>query len=455
MTAPETFYLVCIAGPDRGKRVRIAQELVRIGSTPDCNVLTDDPDITGPFVGASLNGERVELQALSTTMPYVDGHAVTSAALAPWQQVRLGRSLWEVHATVGASSVFDFVHRMGDHLSNAAGIEKPAEWKPTEMFAEAAKRHDDDEIEAYFTVGTTFTTPSLGEIDTRWPRPWAFVRVCVLSLALYYGFNFAWNTFQNENLIPGLIMIGSVAMPMSLVVFFFEVNVPRNVSLYQVIKLLLIGGLVSIVISLFLFDFSKGLSSWLGAASAGIVEETGKVLTLLLVVRKPRFRWTLNGLLLGATVGAGFAIFESAGYALRIGLNANSIDAMRSVIFERGFLTLFGGHVLWTGLAGAALWRVRDDQPFTRDMLFDMRFVRVLAVCMVMHMLWNSNFALPVVGVLGKYIALGAAAWLLVLGMIQSGLRQVRDAQGREAIRRTGSNPISAAIPAGPVLVAK
>lgn len=443
MTAPETFYLVCIAGPDRGKRARISSDLLRIGSTPDCSLLTDDPDVSGPFLGAMLVGDRVEVHALQATLPKVDGHAVNTAQLAAWQQVRIGRSLWEVHATVGASSVFDFVHRMGDHLSNAAGIEKPAEWKAREMFAEAAKRHEDDEIEAYFTVGTTFTTPSLGEIDTNWPKPWAFLRVCALSLALYYGFNFAWNEFQNVNLIPGLIMIGSVAVPLSLLIFFFEVNVPRNVSLYQVIRLLLTGGLVSIVISLFLFDFSAGLSNWLGAASAGIVEETGKVLTLLLVVRKPRFRWTLNGLLLGATVGTGFAVFESAGYALRAALSDGGILAMREVIFQRGVLSVLGGHVLWTGLAGAALWRVRDDQPFTREMLFDARFLRVLAVCMVMHMLWNSNLSFPVLGVYGKYLALGAAAWLLVLGMIQSGLRQIRDAQGREAIRRTGASAIA------------
>ncbi|MEQ1692547.1 MAG: PrsW family glutamic-type intramembrane protease, partial [Gemmatimonas sp.] len=380
---------------------------------------------------------------LTAKHPYVDGHAVPQATLRAWQQVRMGRSLWEVHATVGASSVFDFVHRMGDHLSNAAGIERPAEWNAREMFTEVAKKHDDEEIEAYFTVGTTFTTPSLGEIDTAWPRPWVFLRVAALSLALYWGFTFAWNTFQNVNLIPGLIMIGSVAVPLSLLIFFFEMNVPRNISLYQVIRLLLTGGLVSIIISLFLFDWTEGLSNWIGAASAGIVEETGKVLTLLLVVRKPRFRWTLNGLLLGATVGTGFAVFESAGYALRAALSDDGgITAMRDVIFQRGILSVFGGHVLWTGLAGAALWRVRDDQPFQREMLVDPRFLRVLAVCMVMHMLWNSNITLPLVGKVGTFVALGAAAWLLVLGMIQSGLRQVRDAQGREAIRRTGANAV-------------
>jgi len=445
LKAPESYFLACIAGPDRGKRVRIDTAAIHIGSTPECQLLTDDPDIVGPFARVELSGQRVIIESLSATRPLVDGHRVERAELLAWQQVRMGRSLWEVHATVGASSVFDFVHRVGDHLSNAAGIEKPAEWNAREMFTEAAKRHEDEEIEAYFTVGTTFTTPSLGEIDTTWPRPWVFLRVCALSLALYWGFSFAWSTFENVNLIPGLIMIGSVAVPLSLLIFFFEMNVPRNISLYQIIKLLLTGGLVSIVASLFLFDWTRGLSSWLGAASAGLVEETGKVLTLLLVVRKTRFRWTLNGLLLGATVGTGFAVFESAGYALRAALSDGGIQAMRDVIFQRGVLSVLGGHVLWTGLAGAALWRVRGDQPFQREMLWDPRFLRVLGLCMIMHMVWNSGITMPVFGAYGKFFALGAAAWLLVLGMIQSGLRQVRDEQGREAVRRTGATAIATA----------
>lgn len=430
--------LVCIAGPDLHKRILVGSAAVQLGTSADCAVLSDDPEVVGAFARIRLENNQVRIDALGTLPLYIDGHSSSTVLARARQQVRIGRSLWEVHIATQPVSVFDFVSRMGDHLSNAAGIEKPAEWNAGEMFADVTKKHDDSEIEANFTVGTALTTPQLGEIDSRWPKPWLFVRVCLLSLALYWGFLFAWDRFHNVNLIPGLIMIGSVAIPVSLLIFFFEVNVPRNISLYQVIRLLLTGGLVSIVISLFLFDWTEGLSNWLGAASAGIVEETGKVLTLLLVVREKRFRWTLNGLLLGATVGAGFAIFESAGYALRAALGPGGDVAMRDTILNRGVLTLLGGHVLWTGLTGAALWRVRDNRPFDRSMFGDPRFLRVLGVCMLLHMTWNADFALPIVGYYGKFMVLGAATWLLVLGMIQSGLKQVREAQAEEAIRRSG-----------------
>jgi RsiW-degrading membrane proteinase PrsW (M82 family) len=196
-----------------------------------------------------------------------------------------------------------------------------------------------------------------------------------------------------------------------------------------VIRLLFLGGLLSIVVSLFGFKITD-LDSWLGAASAGIVEETGKALALLIVINRPKFRWTLNGLLLGATVGTGFAVFESAGYALSELLDSQSALAMREVIIDRGFLSVLGGHVLWTGLVGASLWRVRGDRPFNRGMLFDPKFLRVFFMCVVMHMIWNQSLVdLPFYG---KYIALGAVAWLLIFGFIQNGLKQIRDAQAAE-----------------------
>ncbi len=421
-----TWFLTCIAGPDQGKRAALGAESLTVGRTAECNILSDDPDVPAQFAMLTLRTGRLYVHALSSSQqPFVDGHPVADAGMSPGQQIRFGRSLWLLQGPVGAGGVFDFVRGLGEHVSAAAGIEQPGEWNAREMFSDVAKRHSDEEVEAYFTVGTASTTPALTAIDAQWPHPWIFARVFAVTALLYAGFLYAWLQFDNSNLIPGLIMIGSTAVPLSLLIFFFEVNVTRNVSLYQVIKLLLIGGLVGIVVSLIGFQLT-GLESWLGAAAAGIIEEIGKATALLLVVRRLRFRWTLNGLLLGATIGTGFAIFESAGYALNAGLGAGGGDAMRSLIIERGLLSMLGGHVLWTGLVGAALWRVRGNQPFRWDMVTDPRFVRVLLICVAMHMIWDAPWYPPLDL---KYLLLGAVAWLLVLGFIQAGLKQVREAQ--------------------------
>ena len=421
---PEAF-LLCLSGPDQGKRLALTTSPLLVGRSLDSNLMSDDADLPDRFATVQLDGGRLRVSAHTTILPFIDGHPQADASMVPGQQLRMGRSVWQFQlAGAGGEGVRGFVNRLGDQISHAAGVEKPEEWNPHEMFAEVTKRRTDEEIEAYLTVGTAGTTPTLGQIDAHWPKPWVFGRVFLAAVAVYAIFVFGWKQFENENLLPGLMMIGSFAIPFSLLVLFFEMNVPRNISMYQVTKLLLLGGIVSIVISLFGFRLT-GLDSWLGAAAAGIIEETGKGLTLLLVVRRPRYRWTLNGLLLGATVGTGFAVFESAGYAFRTALESGA-GAMRNNIMERGVLSILGGHVLWTGLVGAALWRVKGDQPFRTEMLTDPRFLRVVAFSMGMHMIWNAPWD-PALYL--KYIALGAVAWLLVLGFIQTGLKEVRQAQ--------------------------
>jgi len=421
------YFLTCIAGPDHGKRLALAPTELVLGRAATSNLRSDDPEVTDRFASFQLEGSRLRVRGLSDPLPYVDGHPTADALLSPGQQVRLGRSLWMVAMPGSGQSVFGLVSKLGDEISSIAGLEKPSEWHPAEMFSQVIRRHKDEEVEAYFTVGTHDTTPALLAIDTNWPKPWMFVRVLAMSLLLYLGFLWIFDQFNNIRLVPGLIMTGSVAVPFALLLFFFEANAPRNISLYQVIKLVLLGGLVSIVISLFLFKLT-GLTGWLGAAGAGIVEESGKALTLLIVISRPRYRWTLNGLLLGAAVGTGFAVFESAGYALDFGVS-QGVQAMKDTILTRGVLTVFGGHTIWTGLAGAALWRARGTRPFRPQLFLDPMFLRVFIFCIGIHMLWNAPFQLPAYG---KYILLGIIAWFLVLEFIQAGLKQIKTAQVEE-----------------------
>lgn len=436
--APQWF-LNCIAGPDRGKRLAVSgPEILSIGKAPDSNLLSDDPEVGERFATLQLQGAALHMRGLGNTLPYIDGHSRMEALLVPGQQVRLGNSLWQVVGPGSGEGMMSLVSRLGDRVNLIAGLEKPSDFRPAEMFSEVVKRHPDEEVEAYFTVGTATTTPHLLSIDANWPRPWMFLRVLLMSVILYVGFIWIYDQFENIRLLPGLIMMGSAAVPFALLIFFFEANVPRNISLYQVIKLVLLGGLMSIIISLFFFRWT-GLSSLLGAAAAGIVEETGKALALLLVVTKSRYRWTLNGLLLGAAVGTGFAVFESAGYALDFGLQDNSIQTVKDIILRRGLLSIVGGHTLWTGLVGAALWRVRGNRKFTPSMFFDARFLRVFAICVGVHMIWNYSAIHPPMYL--KNILLGVLVWFLVVEMVNAGLKEIKVAQIEEA---TGQHPAAA-----------
>jgi RsiW-degrading membrane proteinase PrsW (M82 family) len=427
--------LVCISGPDKGKRLVLTDSATTLGRSSDCHLLSDDGDVTEHHLTLSWTAGAVTYRTISGSTVFLDGRPTRDGQIEPGQQLRVGRSYWQLASAPATNPAADFIERLTEQITSAAGLEKIERFNVSETFSEVFRTHHTDEIEDYLIVGTRTTTPSPAAVEANWPRPWLFFRAFILTAVAYSLFIFGWNQFRNLNLIPGLIMIGSLAGPFTLLIFFFEINVARNVSLYQVLRLMLIGGGLSLIVSLFGFQMTN-ISRTLGPPAAGIIEEVGKAAALLLVVNQLKYRWTLNGLLFGAAVGAGFAVFESAGYAFRLGvLAANSSAVLFDVIQTRGILSVLGGHVLWSALVGAALWRVRGEQRLQLSMLADPGFLRVFGLAVAAHMIWDMSFELPLYL---KYIALGFVAWVALLSMIQGGLRQIKNEQLKLAATHSG-----------------
>ena len=415
-------HLVCVSGPDQGKRIAIGAEQTIIGRAPDCDFRSGDPAVTERHAGLRLLNGGLRYWALDGSQIWLDGIEQGFGTLAPSQQLRIGSSSWRLESRLPGTEGGGLFETVGRHVRTITETEELEGFNVQEFFSDVSKRRTDEDIEEFFIVGTRLTTPQLRDVDANWPKPWLFFKTLTLTLLIYFGFVFAFNTFHNPNLVPGLIMMGSVAVPVSVVFFFYEMNVLRNVSVYQVFKALLAGGLLSLVTSLYGFQVLN--LDWLGASSAGIIEETGKLLALIILYRETKSRWILNGLLLGGAVGAGFAAFESAGYALRL-LIVGGPEAMFEVIWVRGLLSP-GAHVAWTALVGAALWRVRGDRPLSWEMLQDMRFLRVFGMVIGLHMLWNAPIPVPL---FAAQLALMVIAWMAILGFVQAGLKQVRTEQ--------------------------
>ena len=421
-------FFSCFSGPDRGKRLTLADGRFVLGRAATANLMSEDPDVAAEHAIVVVERGQIAIESMGQHPVFVDGHRRDlSTFVMPGQQVRLGRSVWQFgdpgHTATG-DGFAGFVDRLGARVSSAAGLEKIQGFDIGAMFSEVMKRRTDEEKEEYFAVGTRTTTPEITHVETDWPKPWAFARAFGTAVVAYGLLVYGLKAFENPLFLPGVIVLGSVAIPLAVLILFFEVNVLRNISLYQVIKMVLFGGIISILVSLFGFQLTK-LSNWLGAMSAGVVEEGGKALTLLLFVRNRRFRWTLNGLLIGAAVGTGFSIFETMGYVFRT-LLGNGLDAMTDSITSRGWLAILADHSLWTALVGGALWRVRGDRPFEMSMLQDQRFLRVLVMAMALHLVNNAPINPPLYL---KYVLIGFVAWAALLSFMQDGLRQVRQEQ--------------------------
>ena len=160
---------------------------------------------------------------------------------------------------------------------------------------------------------------------------------------------------------------------------------------------------------------------------------------------------------IGASVGAGFAAFESAGYALQpvLAYFQNSgyyaaygrhldmsimLDAINQSVFIRGFLAP-GGHVTWAAISGAGMViAAKALRRLDTTVLTDMHFIRLFAIPVVLHATWDSPLANIGLRILLVPLTLTAIVWIVVLILINMGLSEVERAE-RAYIKRHMSLP--------------
>lgn len=311
-----------------------------------------------------------------------------------------------------------------DSLAEKLRIKKIAQFSLKDFFSEVLGRHEPDAAERLLSVGTPDNTPKVEASMSAMPHPWIFFRILCGAIITYLILLLAWKASHNVNLLAGLLIIGSFAVPFSVMMLFFELNSTKNISMLKVVQLAVAGGAVSLLMSAFFIEAAPFLGNF-GAPAAAIVEEIGKLAALLVAmqtVKFDRYRHRLNGLLAGAALGAGFTVFEAAGYALRSGLLVNA-EAMLDNGLRLGVLSLFS-HIPWTAIAASAFWICRPRHRNTWDTLRSALFLKLFAIPVVLHFIWNLPFHGPL---MIKNLALGLVAWAVIIGLVQYGLEELQE----------------------------
>src|SRR5580704_14133181 len=437
----------CVSGPDTGKAYMISMAEVSLGRVS--GIGQNDPQVAENHVVLSWQKNVLHFRTFGGSKLRVAGADVTQGTLSNGQQFQLGASTWQVGtAPVELTSLLG---TLGTRLAKLTSTDKLVGFSLTAMFSEVFKGRKPGEVEDYLIVGTPKTTPHIDDVLTGWPKPWFFMRVLIFMAIVYFIFYEMFDISENARIVPGLIFMGSLVVPLATIFLFWELNTPRNISFHMLLTLVCLGGVISLAVSLIAFDVAH--LEWLGAASAGICEEIGKLLTVVLVVRNTKYKYILNGLVFGAAIGGGFGAFETAGYSFSDGFfdsflnflrqnpyheEGNDLvrhalnygyDGMITLIHRRSYWAPFM-HVAWSAIAAGALWRVKGANPIRIGMFFDPRFLRTFFVPVVLHMFWNSPL-LRFDGALGliKPILVGGIGWYVVLGLVQEGMRQIRDEQ--------------------------
>jgi RsiW-degrading membrane proteinase PrsW (M82 family) len=194
-------------------------------------------------------------------------------------------------------------------------------------------------------------------------------------------------------LVPNLILLGSFLVPVCTVLFVLGRPREVHLSVEALIVGFLAGGTAGVVLTgtteVYVLPDHFGTN-----ALIGLIEESGKALILIAVAVLVKVRVPRDGMVLGATVGAGYSAFESAGYALgaliqytdRPVLNVLQTEA------ERASLAPFG-HIAWTAILGGAIFA---SAWTTGRFRVDRRVVWTFLGVAALHGCWDASYGLAI-----------------------------------------------------------
>lgn len=314
-----------------------------------------------------------------------------------------------------------------DNLDKLTGAKTQEYVTIKDLFKDSFKKHDEEAMEELFVCGGKTTTPNIEDINPKNASAWIYLKVLFFFIIAFIPMYVGYINYNNMNFLPGLIFLGAFAVPTAVLIFFFEINLFKSISFYKVIKYFITGGCFSLILAILyfsLFEFSGDLT-YSSAIFVGLIEEAAKaVLVAYFLFKEKRANYILDGLLIGAAVGAGFAAFETAGYILRYGLSSG-VDSMLEVLKLRALLAP-GGHVAWAAIEGAALMYVKGFEKLDKKHINSPKFLIICLIPIALHSIWDMPIDIP-------YhllpITLIILAWIVVIYFINLGLKQIDDAK--------------------------
>lgn len=343
-----------------------------------------------------------------------------------------------------------------------ANLQKDFKWR--ELFSEVTARHTNVQKDKLLVSGCETYMPKEKDMLKEWNKPWLFARFGALGiLFVALMLLFVYFIAAASSLVAMLIVVPAFVMPVTVLLFFWEMNVPRNISLVDLLKWVMFAGAISSIITFVvrnIFLIGDDAAAWIAGP---IPEEIAKFVMVYFIIKKKDSKYILNGLLIGCAVGVGFAAQESAGYALG-NLLETGFTSAQVVNVVRGLLAA-GGHSVWASMYGAALVAAKKKEPLRMSHIGNSLVLITFFSAVLLHVVWNFNWVtvlarfadLPLAHSLyvvfevywGKYILLTAVAWFINFKLMRMGLVQVIDIGSKASAQKVVQGAYNkAAVPA-------
>ncbi len=214
----------------------------------------------------------------------------------------------------------------------------------------------------------------------------AWLRVLLVGFLFYIIGLFTLVVTGNPNLFPTVVMIGSFLVPVTYVAFFYERRDLSQLSLPTTALGFVYGGILGVMAASWLEPLFIQQLDFATAFLVGLIEEFVKILGVLVIARHRRHDSEMDGLILGAAAGMGFAALESNGYAFSAFLSSGgSLSLTVGVTLLRGILSPVG-HGTWTAILASVLFREGEAGHFR----LNLKVIGAYLTVVILHGLWDG-----------------------------------------------------------------
>jgi protease PrsW len=214
---------------------------------------------------------------------------------------------------------------------------------------------------------------------------------------------------ENPNFLPSLILFGSMVVPATVLTFATTGGRRRiRVNAGTVAFTAIAGGILGTVAAGTLeYDTLRALDM-LPMIMVALIEETSKIVVPTAVfLFNRRLQWP-GAAVLGVASGTGFATLETMGYGFTA-LLSGGLAALDDTLLLRALLAP-AGHVAWTGLAMAAIGRIRGTAHRGRAIFVA---IGVFVAVVILHAVWDASSSL-IIRIVVALLSFGALMITLV-----------------------------------------
>lgn len=301
-----------------------------------------------------------------------------------------------------------------EFFKEARKTDSKIKWR--DILSESFRKHTKEDLDYTLASGTSYRKVSEVNMLQTWKKPWLWFPVLLIGLALvavlFVSFYVSRDVFKSALPIQVemICIIAPLVIPVVVMIFIWEINIPQNISVFELIGYFLIGGIVSIFATAFISSTTPDTEAYFAPVS----EEPAKLIAGLVIVYimehvQHKKIYGITGLVIGVAVGAGFAGFETVQYAM---------GSFNFAVLLFRMLVAVGGHMVYSGPYLAALClSIRKKGKVGIGCIADASFLAAFATSCLIHGIWNyfCGQSRTITSLLFKCLMLTIISWAVML----------------------------------------